>query len=84
MIFLFTNHKIIIPYSLIMPRFCDSFTVKPTVNPIGGHITQDIIISTKIINNHNINIDPLIHNDTYQQVYESAYAYYLNIFSNFK
>lgn len=65
-----------------MPRFCDSFTVKPTVNPIGGHVTQDIIISTKINNNDNININPLIHNDTYQQVYESAY--YLNIFSNFK
>lgn len=28
-----------------MPRFCDSFTVKPISNPIGGHIIQDIIIS---------------------------------------
>ena len=28
-----------------MPRFCDSFSVKPISNPIGGHIIQDIIIS---------------------------------------
>jgi len=79
-----------------MPNHINSFVVKITENPIGGKITQDIILKSPIlisdsvsdsVSDHVSDPDSVYeynsddHNNIYEQVYQQAYAYYSSIFS---
>ena len=77
-----------------MPNHIDSFVVKITENPIGGKITQDIILKSPILIYESESVydsNPISdsvsesksddYNNIYDQVYQQAYAYYSSIFS---
>lgn len=77
-----------------MPNNINSFAIKPTENPIGGKIIQEIILKPPILISKSVSDsdpDPIYdslsesksteQNIIYDRVYQEAYALYSTLFS---